>query len=54
MKVLVACEESQVVCIELRKLGHLAYFIIFLITIRYLVYSNLLSNMLYWYQDVKS
>lgn len=25
MKVLVACEESQAVCIELRKLGHEAY-----------------------------
>lgn len=25
MKILVACEESQAVCIELRKLGHEAY-----------------------------
>lgn len=25
MKVLVACEESQAVCIEMRKLGHEAY-----------------------------
>jgi len=25
MKVLIACEESQTVCIEFRKLGHEAY-----------------------------